>query len=238
MLLQRGTALHCGRAVRIVTFNIQHARTPAGSVDTDALAAYCAGLEADVLGLQEVDVGLRRSGRVDQATAVARATGMSAVFGAARRVGLWGRYGNVLLVRGHMREPETLALPRTGRHEQRAAVLATVEIGGRRLSVAAAHLSVDRSEAATQLEAVVSALRARPAPRVLLGDLNLRPERAVPALERSGLVVAMTAAATYPAHAPFLRIDHVAVDGLAMGRVAALDAGPVSDHRALLVEVD
>lgn len=223
--------------MRIVTFNVQHACTPAGPVDIDALARYCAGLDADVLGLQEVDVGLRRSGWTDQAAAVARATGMNAVFGAARRVGFRGRYGNVLLVRGGMSDVETLALPRTGRRERRSAVLASVEVRSQRLSVAATHLSTDRSEAAFQLDAVVAALRARSAPRVLLGDLNLRPDRAVPALEGAGLTVASTATASYPAGEPFLRIDHVAVEGLTVEGVTVLDAAPVSDHRPVLVEL-
>ena len=49
--------------MRIVTFNVQHGRTPLGPVDTAALARYCAELEPDVLALQEVDAGVRRSGR-------------------------------------------------------------------------------------------------------------------------------------------------------------------------------
>lgn len=222
--------------MRIVTFNVQHARTPAGAVDTAALGAYCAGLEPDVLALQEVDVGLARSGRVDQPAAVAGATGLAAAFGPARRVGLRGRYGNAVLARS-VHDVRVVALPRLGwSRERRAAVLAGVDVDGGRVTVAATHLSTDRSEAAAQLDAVVVALGARPGPWLLLGDLNLRPERVVPLLERRGFTVADTSAPTYPADRPFLRIDHVATDGLALRSVRVLDAAPVSDHRPLLVE--
>lgn len=223
--------------MRIVTFNVQHARTPAGAVDTTALARYCAALDADVLALQEVDNGLRRSGGVDQPAAVAQATGLAPFFGAARRVGWRGRYGNGLLVRGVLLEAATAPLPRRGRREPRAAVVAAASVGGRPLSLAATHLSVDREEAAHQLEHVLDLLASRPPPRVLVGDLNLRPERAVPALERRGFIVADTATPTYPAAGPFLRIDHVAVEGLEVEAVEVLEAAPVSDHRPLVVQV-
>jgi endonuclease/exonuclease/phosphatase family metal-dependent hydrolase len=223
--------------MRIVTFNIQHGRSPMGAVDTAALARFCAGLGADVLALQEVDLHLRRSGRVDQAALVARGAAMTGVFGAARRLGLWARYGNALLVRGAVHDADNVGLPRGVRREPRAALVATVEVGGRRLAVAATHLSTDRHDGVAQLDVVLAALGRRPAPRLVLGDLNLRPERAVPALERAGYVVAPTADPTYPASGPFLRIDHVAVQGLEVERVTVLDAAPVSDHRPLLVEV-
>lgn len=223
--------------MRIVTFNVQHARTPAGTVDTPALGRYCAGLGADVLALQEVDQRLRRSGGADQASSVAQATGLTAFFGPARRVGLGGRYGNALLVRGALLAAATLPLPRRGRGEARAAVVATVSVDGPPLSLAATHLSVDRAEAAHQLEYVLELLVSRPPPRVLLGDLNLRPDWAVPALERRGFTVAATAAPTYPAAGPFLRIDHVAVEGLEVEAVEVLEAAPVSDHRPLVVQV-
>lgn len=223
--------------MRIVTFNVQHARSPAGTVDTTALARYCAGLGADVMALQEVDHGLRRSGGADQASVVAEATGLTPFFGAARRVGLRGRYGNVLLVRGQLAEAATLPLPRRGRGEARSAVVAAGSVYGRPLSLAATHLSVDREEAADQLEHVLDLLVSRPSPRVLLGDLNLRPDRALPALERRGFTVAATAAPTYPAAGPFLRIDHVAVEGLEVEAVEVLEAAPVSDHRPLVVQV-
>jgi endonuclease/exonuclease/phosphatase family metal-dependent hydrolase len=223
--------------MRIVTFNIQHGRTPDGRVDTCALARFCAALDADVLALQEVDHRMRRSGRSDQAGEVARAAGMTGVFGAARRLGLWARYGNALLARGRLREVATVPLPRAVRREPRIAVLASVEVGDRVVSVAATHLSTDHGDAAVQLAVVLGALGRRPAPRLVVGDLNLRPEGAVPALERAGYSVAPTTDATYPAAGPFLRIDHVAVQGLDIERVTVLDAAPVSDHRPLLVEV-
>ena len=222
--------------MRIVTFNVQHGRTPPGRVSTGDLARYCAGLGAHVLALQETDVLAGRSRWADQPRAVGEVTGMAHVFGPARRLGLFGRYGNALLVAGSLSDVEVLALPRVGRGEPRSAVVATARVGGSSLSVAGTHLSIRPEEAARQLEAVVAALAARSAPRVLLGDLNLRPADVLPVVEAGGLTLLDAAQPTFPADAPRIRIDHVAVKGLVPTWVEVLPRPPVSDHRALAVE--
>jgi len=224
--------------MRIVTFNTRHGLTPGGSVDTEDLARYCATLEADVLALQEVDVRAARSGGVDQPAVVANATGMAGYFGEACHVGRRGHYGNALLVRGIIDQVETLPLPRLVRHaEQRSFILADVIVDDRVFTVAATHLSVHPEEAAAQLEAVLVALRSCHVPRVLLGDLNLRPEQVAPAIEHRAYALASVAAPTFPAAAPRHRIDHILSEGFDVLSVKVRDPAPVSDHRALVVEV-
>ena len=62
--------------VRIATFNLLHGQSLTdGSVDESALRAAAATLDADVVGLQEVDRGQPRSQLVDQTAAVADALG-------------------------------------------------------------------------------------------------------------------------------------------------------------------
>lgn len=62
--------------MRLATFNILHGRSLGdGLVDLDRLQAACRSLDADVIGLQEVDRAQPRSGSVDQAAAVAEAVG-------------------------------------------------------------------------------------------------------------------------------------------------------------------
>lgn len=221
--------------MRIVTFNTHHGLTSEGVVDTAALARYCASLDADVMALQEIDVRARRSGRADQAAAVADATGMQPFFGPARRMGVRGRYGNALFVRGTIAGAETVPLPRTRRLEPRSFILARVVVAGRPLTVAATHLSVHPGEAVPQLEAVLTALRQCPVPRLVLGDLNLRPHQLGPAMEQRAYAVAHTMAPTFPSAAPRLRIDHLLSEGLDVMSVDVLGEGPVSDHRALVV---
>jgi len=214
------------RTIRLLTFNIQHARRPDGVVDVDLLAEVCAAFDADVLALQEVDDATKRSGGRNQAAVVAERCGMSWVFGEAIP-----RYGNALLARQPVTDVEVLALPHSPEREPRSAIVARV--GG--LSVAATHLGL-HGDARPQLPLVVGALCERPGPHVLLGDLNL--ERADVELDVAPLVLTADAGPTFPSRRPRRRIDHVATSrDVAVSRVAVLPEPPVSDHRPLLVEL-
>jgi endonuclease/exonuclease/phosphatase family metal-dependent hydrolase len=210
-----------GPLLILVTFNTQHGRRPDGVVDTALLAETCASFAADVLALQEVDVGTRRSGGLDQSQVVADACGMHVVFGPAIP-----RYGNALLAREPITEVELVELPYTPDREPRSAIVARVGV----ITVAATHLGL-RGDAHDQLHVVVGALLARPGPHVLLGDLNL---------ESGAVHVAPLARVdtppTFPADGPRRTIDHVALGGLTPSRAVVLPRPPVSDHRPLLVE--
>ena len=221
-----------GVAVRLATYNIQHGRTPAGNVDIGLLATSCAALDADVLALQEVDDGLRRSRDTDTAATIALEAGMAHVFGTAIET-RGGRYGNALLVRGSIDDVEVIGLPDK---EPRCGIVARVELAdGSALSVVATHLGL-RGAGAEQLPVLLDALRARPGPRVLLGDLNLHPEVVDPLAAAAGFA-RVAAGPTFPAHAPRREIDHVLLDGL-VETAAVVVPLPVSDHRALVVEVE
>src|SRR5262245_1882638 len=98
--------------IRVATFNIKHGSRSDGRVDNRQLVQACAALDADVLGLQEVDRRQARSRFVDQAALVARRLGCRSVYGPVIARGLVGRYGNALLVRGTIDEVEKVQLPR------------------------------------------------------------------------------------------------------------------------------
>ena len=219
---------------RIATFNIKHGDNGRGGVDLRRLGAACAGLAADVLAVQEVDRFARRTRFRDEMRVIARATGLEAVFGeAARR--RWRRYGNVLLARGPIDDVEVVKLPRPGDGEQRVAIVARVTVNGVSMAVGATHLSFRPGEGEPQLGVLIDALAQRKEPRVLLGDLNIGPDVAEPALRAAGYQVAPTGA-TFPARAPRTRIDFVAVSGLEVVSVSTPAPG-MSDHLPVVAEV-
>ena len=219
-----------GRALRLASFNIQHGRRPDGEVDIALLGRACAALSADVLALQEVDRHLRRSDDADTAAEVAAACGMAHVYGPAIAL-KGGYYGNALLVRGSIGDVEVVPIDDP---EPRSAIVARVSVAGVELSVCATHLGL-KGRGEEQLPALLDVLRSRPGPRVLLGDLNLDPD-AVDRV-RGGFVRAEADGHTWPAKAPRRTIDHVLLEGLA-ATAAVVVPLPVSDHRALVVEVE
>jgi endonuclease/exonuclease/phosphatase family metal-dependent hydrolase len=119
--------------------------------------------------------------------------------------------------------------------EPRAAVAAVVETDGGSVTVIATHLSFVPGWNVAQLRAVVRWARSMPAPRVLLGDLNL-PARAVSLATRWTPAVR---AATYPSWRPRVQFDHVLLDRVAAQPGSARTIRlPVSDHLALVADLD
>jgi endonuclease/exonuclease/phosphatase family metal-dependent hydrolase len=249
--------------VRLATFNVLHGRSiDDGLVDPDRYAAAIAALDADVVGLQEVDHDQPRSGHLDLTTLAADALGATHHRFAAAVVGTPGeafrpagppvkagepQYGIALISRLPVRRwlvhrlpaaPTRSPVPVGGRvimlpDEPRVLLAAVLDGPDGPLTVATTHLSFVPGWNVRQLRRCVRAMRALPGPRVLLGDLNLP---AAVARVVSGWQVAARAP-TYPAPAPKIQLDHVLVDFPAT--IERVDTPPtrISDHRPLTVDL-
>ncbi len=237
-------------SIRLATWNIQHgALSDKYRGNPEQVAEACAALDADILALQEVDKRTPRSNFRHIAKMAAEASGMEVRFARTMRF-YWGSYGNALLVRGEIEDEDILPLKggprfqvrlgdsehRVGREEPRNAILATVRIGGRPISVAATHLSTQPRLKREQLPKVINALAGRPGPQVLMGDLNLRRDQVLAHLSGTALEL-VDGPPTFPAPNPVKSIDHIAVSGLTI-RVVSTEYSLISDHRALVVDVE
>lgn len=251
--------------MRLATFNILHARSQSDDrVDLDRFAGAVASLDADVLALQEVDRHQPRSSHADLTALAAEAMGASDHRFVAALSGVPGAtwmaatgeeqpdsagYGIALLSRHPVRAWHTVRLapvpvrvpmrfrgswrPEMVRDEPRVAVAAEVETPRGLVTVANVHLTFVEWWNGRQLARVRDSLSGAQRPLVLMGDLNMGPERAGRITRMRPLVSGLT----FPAGAPREQLDHVLVDGdlaPATGRVVEL---PLSDHRALVVDV-
>jgi endonuclease/exonuclease/phosphatase family metal-dependent hydrolase len=227
--------------LRVATFNVHHGAPRRGPVDLDKTIAACRSLDADVLAVQELDVGTSRSGGVDQPAVLAESLGMHVRFVATVTLRGGGTYGHALLSRGPLRDVRVLDLAREDGREPRAAIVAATSIGSRELSVVAMHLQNHRRGdpqpplAVRQLGEALAALDERPAPRVALGDLNLEPSVVDPVMAAFQLSRIPTPA-TIPSDRPSSTPDHIAVGGLALVAVS-VPATVVSDHRPVVVDL-
>jgi endonuclease/exonuclease/phosphatase family metal-dependent hydrolase len=252
--------------MRLATFNILHGRSPTDDlVDVDRFAAAVKALDADVLALQEVDRNQPRSANADL-TAVASdamaadehrfvaaldgspgatwmaATGEEQPDSAAYGIALLSRYPVLSWEVVRLGSPPTRVpmwfrgsrVPELVRDEPRVAVAARVETPRGELTVANTHLSFVGWWGRRQLKGLMSALETAD-PLVLVGDLNMTPEPAERITEMRSLVHG----ATFPADRPREQLDHVLARGdVGAVRTATVQQLPLSDHRAMVVELD
>jgi endonuclease/exonuclease/phosphatase family metal-dependent hydrolase len=239
-------------SLRVATWNIAGARREqTNQVDLDAVVAGVRAIAADLLSVQEVDRHLARSGRTDQPAVIAQAMGADWFWSyAPALVGddfrpLSGPdpggpgYGNLLISRLPLVGVEHLRFPPAGGGEQRTALLGTIQVGSRPVTVAAGHLSNKQGHNVGQLRKLQALAAARAAPRLLVGDLNL-PSTVLVVASRRGWPETGRGR-TWPNSAPTQQLDHILRNdpaGAVQPRGARVAAAPVSDHRALVVELD
>ncbi len=249
--------------MRLATFNVLHGRSPAdGRVDLDRFATAVATIDADVLALQEVDRAQPRSGRADLTALAAEAGGYTtARFVPALRgePGSWcpaadddppdaPAYGVSLLSRLPVLDERTVRLPALGvpvpvvfsgrrrvqvvRDEPRVAAVARLATPHGDLTVVSTHLSFLWGWNLFQLRRLVQGLAGEQR-LVVAGDFNLLTDQVV----RASRLRPLAAGATFPAHAPVRQIDHLLGRGQVTGAGARVWDLPLSDHRALSVEL-
>ncbi|MEA1833118.1 endonuclease/exonuclease/phosphatase family protein [Methylobacterium durans] len=239
--------------LRLMSYNIRHCRGLDGAVSPARIAEVIAACEPDVVALQEVDVGRRRTGGLDQAEEIARLLDMRHHFHPALQV-LEERYGDAILTTRPASLVKAGALPGLARRpglEPRGALWVEVAVGGGRLQILNTHLGLSGRERVAQVEALLGpdwlgGNLAR-APFVLVGDLNATPlSRAYRRLaarltDARRLARRPARGATFPSRCPVLRLDHVFVSaGVTAERVGVVrGALPrlASDHLPLLAEL-
>ncbi len=235
--------------MRLATFNLLHGRSLSdGTVHADRIHAAIADLDADVLGLQEVDRAQPRSGLLDLTALAADALGAVTHRFAAAVVGTPGhtwapwhagadhshpQYGIALVSRYPVRQwlitqlpgapiRSPVLVPGSGllllHDEPRVMLAAVLDTPRGPLTVGTTHLSFVPGWNVRQLRAAVRALRTLPGPRILLGDLNMP---AGPVRAFTGWR-SLARAATFPSPRPRTQLDHVLADprgGAGLGRV-------------------
>jgi endonuclease/exonuclease/phosphatase family metal-dependent hydrolase len=254
--------------VRVATSNLLSGRSlPDGAVRSEDLVAAARLLDADVIGLQEVDRYQERSGDIDQCRVVAdtigatdwrfvpalegtpggswtasRADNGEDTSGPSYGIALVSRLP-VLSWRVRRFAPAPLGLPlmvpgsrglTLVADEPRIALAAVVAGPRGPVTVVAAHLSFVPGWNVRQVRAITRWARSLPGPRFLIGDLNLPGP--VPSLVSGWTRLARVP--TYPSWRARVQLDHVLADRpTAVSRVDAFRL-PVSDHCALVVDVE
>ncbi|HYE45996.1 MAG TPA: endonuclease/exonuclease/phosphatase family protein [Caulobacter sp.] len=239
--------------LRLMTWNVHRCVGVDKRLDVERCARVIAAARPDIVGLQELDVGRRRTGGVDQAHRLAQLVEMTHRFNAAMHIEE-ERYGDALMT--HLPERLVRAGPLPGYPkiralEPRGAVWIAVELpDGRELQVINTHLGLVPQEQKKQAAALVEdwmADEAFTAPAVLMGDFNATPFNAPyrilsAAMKDAQLMWPGAPMSTYPSAFPFMRIDHVFVSrGVKVLRIESPfdpESRKASDHLPLIVEIE
>ncbi len=241
--------------LRLVSFNIHAGNDAFGEPSLDRVATLLDSLEADIVLLQEVDRGTRRSGEVDQLDALSAGTGLEGFYGKAIDFD-GGDYGNAVLSRWPVQSARTIPLEVTvpeeladRSYEPRSLMHLVVETPLGDLHVLNTHLDhhpepVFRQQ---QLFRILAHLAEEVGQGgkgemvVLGGDLNAEPD----AVEIRALGLYLTdpwetcgegPGHTFRADDPVRRIDYLLLRGARCTGARVLES-TLSDHRPLVVDV-
>jgi endonuclease/exonuclease/phosphatase family metal-dependent hydrolase len=221
--------------LRIATWNIRAAR----SAPLDVIAAELGAMQADVIGLQEVDVRTRRSGFLDEPAVLATALGFQYVFAASIK---WdeGDYGLAILSRWPLAEIRRHRLDASTATEPRIIHEVTVCAAGRPLRVLNHHADSwvgSREAGFAELRGILDAHMGHGL--MVVGDFNEQPDgEAVRALIDSGLVDLGAELGVRIENRR--RIDYLLADRPLARRASSARVWPTdkSDHHAMLVDLE
>lgn len=229
--------------LRVVSYNIRHGRGMDDTVDLDRTAAALRALTPDIVGLQEVDRGVRRSGSVDEAAILGSALGMHHAFGAFMEY-QEGHYGMGILSRFPITRTTPVRLPEG--NEPRIALAAELLLpDSSTLVVVNVHFDwvADDAFRFAQASALTRFLDSLTVPYVLLGDFNDQPGSRTLALFRQRTVEVPKPADdhfTFPSTAPEKEIDFIFLAPAARwrwGRATPVTEPLASDHRPVVAAV-
>ena len=228
--------------IRVLSYNIHHARGSDGRIDLDRIAKVIVDSKADIVALQEVDNDTARSKQVDQAKQLADLTNMHKAFGKAIDF-QGGEYGIAVLSRYPISRITRHRLPGSPEREQRIVLETEIKLPDESIiRFASTHLDHGASPDDRTLQiAKLNQLFEKQDDRVVVaGDLNATSTK--PEMKQLWSVWRTASqnnsVATWPASNPIKQIDYVLLrkrDAWHVEDTQSLAEPVASDHAPLLV---
>jgi endonuclease/exonuclease/phosphatase family metal-dependent hydrolase len=175
-----GNGQHTGQVIdtlRVFVYNIQHGRGMDDEVDIERIADVIREKDPHLVALNEVDVGVERSGGIDITAMLGEYLGMEHVFG-MNIPHQGGEYGNGILTNLPLLSSQNLHLDMPEGGEQRGLLQTEVEFSGVSIAFMTTHL--DHRSAANRAAGVERILETAQEyagmPVLATGDFNALPD--------------------------------------------------------------
>jgi endonuclease/exonuclease/phosphatase family metal-dependent hydrolase len=230
-------------ALTVASYNIRHGRGGDEVVDLPRTATVLRHLGPDIVGLQEVDHRVARSGGVPQADSLGRLLGMEAAFGAFMPY-QGGEYGMAILSRHPIVGQASIRLPEG--NEPRIALRADLLLpNGDTIAVVNVHFDwvADDAFRVAQATFLTTVLDTISRPYILLGDFNDEPGSRTLALFAARADEARKPATdhfTFSATEPRKEIDFIfaaPASAWEVGAARVVDEREASDHRPVVARL-
>ncbi len=230
--------------LRVLCYNIHYGQGMDGNYDVARLAEVINQVQPDLVALQEIDVWVKRSGRVHQIQQLAKLTGMQARFGPTQHYE-GGLFGNGVLTRLPILDVLIQPLPYTESTPEkvtypRAAIAVTVRLAdGSPLQFISTHFQHNVPSDRVAEAIAINRHFAQPddmIPTILAGDMNATPD-SEPILELQKHwenAIDEQASPTAPSPKPRSRIDYIFYRNAPKLKLLKTEVIPekmASDHR-------
>lgn len=223
--------------LRIMTYNIRHGAGMDDVIDLDRQANVIQGATPDVVGLQEVDSCVKRSGKIHQARVLANKLGMYATFGPAIPL-TGGKYGVAILSKERPLSVRNIPLPGD---EKRTLLVCEFQ----EYVFATTHLALEEENRLTSLDIIIEEAQRWEKPFFVCGDWNDTPSSSLITKMRKtfkfmNYLTSNTRNYTFRADNPTKIIDYIASFGSVVQSITSrevLKEPTASDHRPVVVEV-
>jgi endonuclease/exonuclease/phosphatase family metal-dependent hydrolase len=237
--------------LRVLCYNIHYGQGMDGEYNIARLANVIKAAKPDLVALQEVDVGVLRSGRVHQLQKLGELTGLTARFGPTQHYE-GGLFGNAILTRLPILDELIQPLPYTDATKERqtyprgALVITLQAPDGKPLRFISTHFQHNVPEDRIEEARAINALFATAADKqrtILAGDFNATPDaEPITILEKSWThAIDSARAPSVPSVNPKSRIDYVFYRSKQDFRTISSEVLPeamASDHRPVLAVLE
>ena len=203
------------KSLRVMTYNIHVGVGMDKKLDLQRIADVINAERPDLVGLQEVDRGVKRTEGKDEIAELSKLTSMHYAF-AHNLDYQGGQYGVAILSRFPIRQVDHRKYENRREAERRGMIRAEIQIAGRTINFVTSHLDYQHADGRLfETEQMLKFLEDVKGPLIVVGDFNDEPageayKLILASFHDSWMMAnAKGAGLSYPADQPSKRIDYV-----------------------------